>query len=78
MKETSLIANAELTFNKQLKRYFIKSPFAKSALQKTFLPCKIKMKNMLKIMKQPLRAVLKKQPSTQKNNKISKILKEHP
>ena len=51
-------------FNKQLMQYqiFIKNPKAKNAFQKTFLPCKIKMKNQLKIMKQQLRAVLQKQP----------------
>ena len=44
---------------------FIKNPPAKGALQKNFLPCKVKMKSVLKIIKQPLRAVPKKQPFTQ-------------
>ena len=44
---------------------FIESPLVKSALQKTFLPCKIEIKSLCKIMKQPLRAVSQKQPFTQ-------------
>ena len=65
-------------FNRQLTQYqlFIKNPPAKSVLKKTFLPCKIKMKNVLKIMKQPSRVVPRKQPFSQ-NNKISKILEKH-
>ena len=45
------IANAELMFNKPLIQYqiFIKNLPAKSALQKTFVPCKIKMKSILKL-----------------------------
>ena len=50
---------------------FIKNPPAKSALQKTFLSCKIKMKSVFKILKQPLRAI------ERINNKISKILEKH-
>ena len=46
---------------------FIKNPPSKSTLQKTFLPCKIKMKSVLKIMKQPLWAV------HTINNKITEI-----
>ena len=69
-------------FNKHLMPYqiFIKNSPAKCTLQKTFLACKIKMKSLIKIMKQPLRA---KNSSTKRtahtiNNKTSKILKKHP
>ena len=74
-------------FNKQLTQYqlFIKNPTAKSALQKSFLPCKIKIKSVLKIMRQP--PVLVSQNSC--SHKIiimiiiiiiiiSKILERHP
>ena len=46
MKEASLDCEIELMFNKQLMEYqiFIKTPPAESALQKTFLPYKIKNK----------------------------------
>ena len=40
------------------------NPLAESALQKTFIPCKIKIKLMIKLMKQSLRAVPPKQPFT--------------
>ena len=41
------IASVELMFNKQLMQYqiFIKNPLTKCALQKTFLPFKIKNEN---------------------------------
>ena len=41
------IASVELMFNKQLMQYqiFIKNPPTKCALQKTFLPFKIKNEN---------------------------------
>ena len=42
----------------------MKNPPAKSALQKTFFPYKIKIKSVLKIMKEPPRAVPQKQPFT--------------
>ena len=66
MKETSLDYNAGLMFNKSLMQYqiCIKNPPAKSALQKTFLPCKIQRKSALKVLKQPLRTVPQKQPFT--------------
>ena len=56
---------------------FIKNPPAKSALQGTFLPCKIKMESVLKIMKPPLRAVPPK-TAVHTINRISKIPEKHP
>ena len=54
-------------FDKQLMQYeiFIKNPLPQSTLQKAFLPCKIKMKSVLKIMNQPLRAAPQKHSFTQ-------------
>ena len=42
-------------FNKQLTQYqlFIKNPTAKSALQKGFFSCKIKIKIVLEMMRLP-------------------------
>ena len=51
---------------------FIKNPPSKSTLQKTFLSSKIKMKSVLKIMKQPLWAV------HAINNKIIEIIEKLP
>ena len=54
MKEISLDCQRRVDVYKQLMQYqiFIKNPPVKSVLQKTSLPCKIKMKCVLKIMKQ--------------------------
>ena len=67
MKETSLEFQAEVMLNKQLTQcqLFIKKPTVKSALQKSFLPCKIKIKSLIKIMRQPPELVPLKQPFTQ-------------
>ena len=66
MKETSLDCQRRVDAYKQLIQYqiFIKNSRAKTVLQKTSLRCKIKMKSVLKIMKQQLRAVSPKQPFT--------------
>ena len=51
---------------------FIENPPSKSTLQKTFFPSKIKMKSVLKIMKQPL------WPVHTINNKIIEIIEKLP
>ena len=57
----------------------MKRPPPEGASQKTFLPCKIKMKHVIQILKQPLRAVPQRQPFRQQiNNQIGKILEKHP
>ena len=67
MKETSVECQRRVDVDELMQyQIFIKNPLAKSALKKTFLPCKIKMKKVLKIIKQPLRAVPQKHLFTQK------------
>ena len=65
-------------FNKQLLQYqlFIKNQTMKSALQNTFLPFKIKIKGVLKIMSQPPGLVPPKQLFTQKMIKEAKYLRK--
>ena len=67
MNQSSIKETSVLMFNKQQIQYqiFIKNPLPKSALQKAFLPCKIKMKSILKIINQPLRAAPQKYSFTQ-------------
>ena len=78
--KTFYIANTELMFNKHLMQYqlFIKNPPTKSALQKTVLPYKIKMKSVPKIMKQPPRVGPPKTAVHTTFNKKSKIPEKHP
>ena len=67
MKKATLEWQHSVDVNKQLTQYqlFIKNLTAKSALKKIFLPCKIKIKSVFKIMRQPPGLVLPKQPFTQ-------------
>ena len=57
---------------------FIKNPPAKNALQKSFLPCNIKIKNMLKISEAATKGSSPKVAIHKINNKRSKILEKHP
>ena len=63
MKETSL--NCQGNQISDQYQIFIKNTTANRTVQKTFLPCNIKMKSVLKIMKKPLRAIPPKYPFTQ-------------
>ena len=60
------------------EQIFIRNPLVKSALQKTFVPYKIKIKSVLKILNQPLWIVPPKKAVNTINNEIRKILEKHP